>query len=390
MDKNNPQFTTPVKKIKTESQPIPQQQHTASLLSISSPFLRTFSSECPLCKENRDATLEEKNEVIEVIKCIVNNPISKHITIETLKSFYKFGGKNVYHIVFENINSFKDELVYALLHFPEIERQKNKFSTNYVKPFYSCCINNIPSLTKLIIEHGFNDKEHLMWNGVNFLAHGGYTEQLEVLIDKKFELNEVKNGWTPLLFACKKGNIRMVRLLIENGAHVNLCGTKGWSPLMFSCIVPKIEIVELLLKNGAHIDYLTETGNSCLGYAVEVRNFDAIMLFLEHAPDFYLKTHLGNDIINNVRTNITKCIKFSTGKVNDQFQQLSDIFAPHNLEWYCRRNRAALLKAIDDEQKVFHSLFYSKFRFKGEQMFAPLPREFIDDVLKTLHLSRRG
>lgn len=65
------------------------------------------------------------------------------------------------------------------------------------------------------------------------------------------------NAVRPLSVACNKGNLDIVRLLLENGATAEYIEYTGWSPLrecLFYYHPNDVEIVRLLLENGADAD----------------------------------------------------------------------------------------------------------------------------------------
>ena len=61
----------------------------------------------------------------------------------------------------------------------------------------------------------------------------------------------------PISVACDKGNIEIIRLLIEYGATAEDIDGLGWSPLretLFRFHPDDVEVVKLLLDNGATLD----------------------------------------------------------------------------------------------------------------------------------------
>jgi len=71
---------------------------------------------------------------------------------------------------------------------------------------------------------------------------------------------------TPLCIAIQKGEIDMVKKLIEYGADVNE-KSSGMTPLMVAARYNKAEIIKFLLANGAHSDTKDEKGFTALRYA---------------------------------------------------------------------------------------------------------------------------
>jgi ankyrin repeat protein len=74
-------------------------------------------------------------------------------------------------------------------------------------------------------------------------------------------------GATPLCVAISKGEIDLVKKLIEYGADVNE-KSNGLTPLMIAARYNKVEIIKLLLANGASLKQKNEIGITALKYAV--------------------------------------------------------------------------------------------------------------------------
>ena len=67
--------------------------------------------------------------------------------------------------------------------------------------------------------------------------------------------------WSFLYMASEKGNINMVKKLVDNGANVNqMCN--DYSPLFVAILNNRLEIVKYLISKGAHINFITRTTNT--------------------------------------------------------------------------------------------------------------------------------
>lgn len=53
---------------------------------------------------------------------------------------------------------------------------------------------------------------------------------------------------------CEFGNDEIVRILLNNGANVNVCTYERQSPLYFACLYNHIEIVKILLEHRADVN----------------------------------------------------------------------------------------------------------------------------------------
>jgi len=62
------------------------------------------------------------------------------------------------------------------------------------------------------------------------------------------------DGLSALMCASQEGHYKVVKLLLENGAGVDLQDSKGWSALMYACQAGHHEVVGLLLEYGADVE----------------------------------------------------------------------------------------------------------------------------------------
>ncbi|GGD29336.1 ankyrin repeat domain-containing protein [Flavobacterium orientale] len=94
--------------------------------------------------------------------------------------------------------------------------------------------------------------------------------------------NEVtKEGFSPLVLACYRGNKEVAQFLIENSKDLNSKSTMG-TPLMAVAVKGYTDLAQLLLKNGANPDGTDEKGTTALMYAVQFRNIELVKVLLEH------------------------------------------------------------------------------------------------------------
>lgn len=96
-------------------------------------------------------------------------------------------------------------------------------------------------------------------------------------------------GATGLHLASRNKNIDIARVLIENGADVNVADNEGWTPLMRSALAADNNMVMLLLEKGAQATELNSIGESvivqaslsdctdCLSVMFEKYNFIKLM-----------------------------------------------------------------------------------------------------------------
>lgn len=153
-------------------------------------------------------------------------------------------------------------------------------------------------------------------NDVFTIARSGTVEDLKKIVNKDPEIINTKNsnGFTPLILACYKGNVAVVKFLIENSKTINTSSDMG-TPLMACVVKGSNEILELLLQKGADPNLTDSKGTTALMYAAQFQNIDAIKLLLKHKAEIQHKDKDGKtafefavftnneEIINILKTN---------------------------------------------------------------------------------------
>ena len=84
-------------------------------------------------------------------------------------------------------------------------------------------------------------------------ARKGDAAAVKALLDKGVNVNsKTRYGATALSYACDKGHVDVVKLLIERGADVNAADTfYGEVPLGWALSHDHVQVVKLLLDKGA-------------------------------------------------------------------------------------------------------------------------------------------
>ncbi|CAG8830153.1 22074_t:CDS:2, partial [Racocetra persica] len=67
-------------------------------------------------------------------------------------------------------------------------------------------------------------------------------------------------GLSLLHWACDRGHLDVVKLLVEKGADINLLTTGNETPLHYACISEHLDCARYLYKNGANIIIKDEDG----------------------------------------------------------------------------------------------------------------------------------
>lgn len=113
-------------------------------------------------------------------------------------------------------------------------------------------------------------------------ARAGDIARVRSLVARGADPNERAglNGWTPLMHAIHKNQLRSVAALIDAGANPNIPGLSGDTPLMMAAGYGQTPIVRLLLSRGAHPRQINGKGETALDFALTGANdIDDFTLF---------------------------------------------------------------------------------------------------------------
>ncbi|KAF5303927.1 hypothetical protein FQA39_LY01712 [Lamprigera yunnana] len=113
---------------------------------------------------------------------------------------------------------------------------------------------------------------------------------------KKFRVTRNYKGETQLHKACIKGNLELVKHLLNQGHPVNVRDNCGWLPLHEACIYGRVETVMLLIENGAAVN--DRGGMLCQGItplhdAASNGHLEVIQLLLDNGASSVSKNDNG-------------------------------------------------------------------------------------------------
>ena len=97
-------------------------------------------------------------------------------------------------------------------------------------------------------------------------------------------------SWTPLTLAIEM-NFEAVKLLIANGANIDLCNGFGISPLSIAVYRNKLDVVKFLVQNGASININDGDGRTPFQNAVVEEHMEIITYLMENGADIQRRTN---------------------------------------------------------------------------------------------------
>lgn len=109
-----------------------------------------------------------------------------------------------------------------------------------------------------------------------------YIKGVEKALELGVDVNEIPHGYfDPALSIAvynNTKNLKLIELLLKNGANPNEKDDTGYTPLMNASINGDKDIVELLLKYGANVNILYDDKHTALYFASENGDNDIVEL----------------------------------------------------------------------------------------------------------------
>mgnify|MGYP000075278075 FL=1 len=116
-------------------------------------------------------------------------------------------------------------------------------------------------------------------------------------IDKQYT-----NGDTPLITACRDGNLQIAKLLIEAGADKNKRNNDFTNPLWAACFSDNIELIGYLVDAGVDINNQNVNGATCLIYAASAKKENVVNILIQKGADRSLSTLDGFTALDSAST----------------------------------------------------------------------------------------
>ena len=134
----------------------------------------------------------------------------------------------------------------------------------------------------------------------------GSYEDVKLLLEKRTDISQTNAGGdTALIYAARKGHLEIVKLLLENGADVSHQNNEGYTALIWAANIGELEvvrindtewiyaarkgdleIVKLLVEHGADVSHATKyTGFTGLIWAAFNGHLEIAKLLVENGAD---------------------------------------------------------------------------------------------------------
>ena len=180
----------------------------------------------------------------------------------------------------------KDTIAYAKPYY-----RPTKAETDFYNYLYEKVSEGNQDTIRSIFEHHdvnlkkFEDNPESFKRIIIAGVHSNNKEIVQELINRGAVVNSVEKGEdTALHIAAQKGNLDIVKMLVENGADLNAIykANSGLSPLCIAILNYHIEVVEYLIGMGADVNYINENHSaSVIQSAVKCGNYEVFCLVVD-------------------------------------------------------------------------------------------------------------
>ena len=110
-------------------------------------------------------------------------------------------------------------------------------------------------------------------------------------------MNELLGGMmTPLMLACNRNHMGVVKRLVKAGASLDVRNPKGRTALMVASQEEHVEVAEYLLQAGASLELEDSSGVSALGFAANKGNCELVEAFLKAGAN--VKSRQGSSAVH--------------------------------------------------------------------------------------------
>jgi ankyrin repeat protein len=114
----------------------------------------------------------------------------------------------------------------------------------------------------------------------------GDVAQFHALVTPENINEKDDSGMTAIQLAVRESNIEIMKILIVNGADVNIAVTRAkFTPLHIAAYGNKAEMANLLITNGADVNQLNKDGATPLHFAVRRGNTEIAALLIANGAD---------------------------------------------------------------------------------------------------------
>jgi ankyrin repeat protein len=158
-------------------------------------------------------------------------------------------------------------------------------------------------VVKVLVERGadVSVRDGAGTTALALVAKKEYPSAVAILARKGNVNTGDKYGTTPLMWAAKNGDLKSIKLLLENGANPNARDRQDWTALFY--VGPEATVViNALLSAGAQIDARDNEGSTPLMQVALLGDFANLAFLIEKGANVHLRNREGESALDIVKS----------------------------------------------------------------------------------------
>ena len=207
--------------------------------------------------------------------------------------FWGFSSADKHPEFMQAVNSAKTHIEQI----PTLSTENFGLATELEKDTYDQHFNLL-LLSKIIADNKItaDSKDRItdVWHALYLSVKHGPTDAIKLLLDNGADINITDAaGWSALHFAAANGHVDVAQSLLKYKANAEAKDNDGWSALHLAAKCGSANSIKLLLDHGAHINTKDDEGWSALHFAAINNHTEATQSLLKHKANVEAKDNDG-------------------------------------------------------------------------------------------------
>lgn len=139
----------------------------------------------------------------------------------------------------------------------------------YRRLFEAAQSGDLKGVQESLCECDINKEDRMGWTPLGYAVHNCHDDVAKYLVEKGADVNNTSISISFLMDVAQKGDLDMVKFLVENDANVNLEDDMGKTALIYAAANGHFEIVKYLVEHGADIYHEDEGECDACGRAIQ-------------------------------------------------------------------------------------------------------------------------
>ncbi|WP_298793561.1 ankyrin repeat domain-containing protein [uncultured Allomuricauda sp.] len=190
--------------------------------------------------------------------------------------------------------------------------QKDSFPSQEINSFFKALKENDIQAVKMFPHSFTNEIDSSGYYPISIAVRKKSVELLEVLLNMGANPNTINqdHSKTTALMQCSNFNaLELAKLLMENGADVNIIDKNGDPVIHWTAYLGQVELTKLLLNHNARTDLISIHSDGVLNVALKEWKSDIVGLLVENGVTHYDLSPEDEKLIELVKHNNTIVVK---------------------------------------------------------------------------------